>query len=485
MPTSIEINHMGKIGKGIKKSFTYIHSYGFFNVCRMVNNKLHKRHIFHGLSEGPYYHFAGKEIDTTQFVKPHKFHIPFKTKLNKDFYKRLEILKKGLKEGKKLIIYLYNLQENRGTFRYRVFNIYEAMYPSNKYAVSFFYENELEYLINNVHLFSMVVISRFALTQHLESLLAGAKYYGIPCVFDIDDVFYNPKYIGDICKDTGIPEKWYPTWLEISMRMEMSASLCNYAILTNNYLAEDFYNNFHIPTFVFPNTINQEQYLYASKLKKRKGDDFIIGYFSGSVTHNKDFAIASNAIKEFLRKHKDAKLKLVGDINIPDDFKEFIKTKQIITHEKVNMYKLLEQNKTVSVSVVPLTNSKFTNCKSELKFFESALVGVPAICSNTYVYTQCVKNGINSYLVNDEKEWLNALEEAYGNRNNNELKEKGRNSAINNYYIHSLKEYLENIYDLILSHKAENKLYPLSFKEDYENKTYQSYDLPIDIRRHW
>ena len=473
---------MGKISSNTKKLFWYLKTYGFFTVCRMANNKLHGKHIFEGFYNTKL--SLKDEVDYTRFEKPKKFRIYFKSKINKDFKKRLKILEDGLKEGKKLIIYVYNLQENRGTFRYRVFNIYEAMYPSKKYAVSFFYENELDYLAYNTHLLSAIVVSRFSLNLQLENLLMAAKYYHVPCVFDIDDVFYDTSCIRDILKDIGKPESWYDGWHDVASRMDETASLCNYAILTNDYLAEDFYKIFHIPTFVVPNSINQEQYEYAKKIKKSEKKDFIIGYFSGSATHGKDFMQARDSIKEFLRRHKDAKLKLVGEIEVPDEFKEFVKTNQIITRPRVNMYKLLEENESVSISVIPLMNSRFTNCKSELKFFESALVGVPSICSDTYVYKRCVQNGINSYLVSDGN-WLDALEKAYENRNNQELIDRCYNSAIDNFYVHALKDHLEMIFDLVTNLKGENKIYYLPYDSSYIHKEFERYDLPINIRRHW
>ena len=62
------------------------------------------------------------------------------------------------------------------------------------------------------------------------------------------------------------------------------------------------------------------------------------------------------------------------------------------------------------IAIAPLeTQSPFCNAKSELKFFESALAGVPCIVSPTAPFRQCIRHGVTGFLANTKQEGAAAL----------------------------------------------------------------------------
>jgi len=52
----------------------------------------------------------------------------------------------------------------------------------------------------------------------------------------------------------------------------------------------------------------------------------------------------------------------------------------------------------VEVNLVPLQDNPFTNCKSELKWFEAAVVGTLTVASPTYAYSRIIDHGGNGWL---------------------------------------------------------------------------------------
>ncbi len=52
----------------------------------------------------------------------------------------------------------------------------------------------------------------------------------------------------------------------------------------------------------------------------------------------------------------------------------------------------------------------FCEGKSELKFFEAALVGVPTVASATETYAAAIEDGVSGFVARDTVEWRNALE---------------------------------------------------------------------------
>lgn len=62
------------------------------------------------------------------------------------------------------------------------------------------------------------------------------------------------------------------------------------------------------------------------------------------------------------------------------------------------------------VSLVPLNNTKFNNCKSDLKISEAGFSKTAVIASNVTPYKQVIEHGVTGILVNDKGEWKEAIE---------------------------------------------------------------------------
>jgi glycosyltransferase involved in cell wall biosynthesis len=63
------------------------------------------------------------------------------------------------------------------------------------------------------------------------------------------------------------------------------------------------------------------------------------------------------------------------------------------------------------VNLAPLEpGNPFCEAKSELKFFEAALVGVPTVASMTEPMMAAIEHGISGFLAGDEAGWRQALD---------------------------------------------------------------------------
>ena len=52
----------------------------------------------------------------------------------------------------------------------------------------------------------------------------------------------------------------------------------------------------------------------------------------------------------------------------------------------------------VEINLIPLQDNIFTNCKSELKYFEAGIAGTISVASPTYTLRQSIRDGENGYL---------------------------------------------------------------------------------------
>ena len=102
----------------------------------------------------------------------------------------------------------------------------------------------------------------------------------------------------------------------------------------------------------------------------------------------------------------------------------------------------------VDVNIAPLVVSEFTNCKSELKFFEAAAVETTTIASPIYTFKKSIKNGENGFLAKPG-EWYDKLEYLYNNpKENQKIAKKARKYALENYYGDKFLKTVEEAYEL-------------------------------------
>ncbi len=104
--------------------------------------------------------------------------------------------------------------------------------------------------------------------------------------------------------------------------------------------------------------------------------------------------------------------------------------------------------KDIDVSVVPLVNNQFNNCKSELKVIEAAFKGKCVIASNVAPYTICL-NEKNSYLVNSSREFYDKMKRAL--QNPQEVVDKIlqlRDDILPKYNLQLLSKKRKEVYEL-------------------------------------
>jgi glycosyltransferase involved in cell wall biosynthesis len=145
--------------------------------------------------------------------------------------------------------------------------------------------------------------------------------------------------------------------------------------------------------------VRQGRYMY-----QKDYEDKIIGYFPGTSTHHYDFKIVEPALVRFLEKHKAIRLLILGPLKI--DEKKY-DSQQLLLFPAVSYEQLPYWIKQCWITIAPLQPSLFNHCKSGLKFFESAIWGVPLIATEIPDLIRC---GTELRFAEDEQGWLDQFE---------------------------------------------------------------------------
>ncbi|MBQ3280062.1 glycosyltransferase [Candidatus Saccharibacteria bacterium] len=268
---------------------------------------------------------------------------------------------------------------------------------------------------------------------------------GLKVLFDLDDLVFDYKDLLILMKGTNSKNIAY--WAGYIWGIRRIAKKADGFITTNEFLAGKLKRSFNKPCGVIPNSLNSEQIKVADEsLEDKKHGGFAIGYFSGSPTHTKDLKLVEPEIFRFLDEHKDAKLRIVGYMELSSEMQRRVKNGQVEICDLVDYLEQIKMMSKVDVNIAPLVISEFTNCKSELKFFEAAVVETITIASPTYAFKKAISDGKNGFLA-QPGEWYDKLGYLYNNPSENrKIAKAARKYALENHYGKKFVKEVEEAY---------------------------------------
>ncbi len=282
---------------------------------------------------------------------------------------------------------------------------------------------------NDVKYANAFIIFRCPFTNEVGELIEEAHRLHKPVYFDVDDLVIDTKYTNLIPYVKTLDEAGKRLYDDGVNRMGKTLKMCDGAITTTAALAAELKN--YVPDVIINrNTASDEMYKLSNdalklkdknKIEKvvidskipveipaREADEVRIGYFSGSITHNADVGLIIPALAEVLGKHKNVKLYLVGELDLPDLLQPY--SAQIVAFPFLDWKKLPSLIAMVDINLAPLVDDIFNRAKSENKWTEAALVKVVTAASNVGAFSEIIENDKTGLLFSNEKEWSDGLE---------------------------------------------------------------------------
>ena len=355
----------------------------------------------------------------------------------------------------KKIVYIVE-DKKSAQYRYRVQNVIDALADGETFSVGVFLKTE----VNGVDfrdIFLVVVLRQTAKDNVVLDFIKRARKKGIKVVFDLDDLIFDYSDLAVLMKSTNSKNLVY--WLGYFWGIRRIAKRVDGFICTNEFLANKLKRSFNKPVKVIRNSLNKEQVEVSEKWVKKKDDrkktektmgrseKFRIGYFSGSPTHVKDFRLVEDDLIRFLENYDDAILRVVGYMEFSDRMKKMIEGGRVEVIGVVDYLRLQGLMSKVDVNIAPLVINNFTNCKSELKFFEAAAVETTTIASPTFAFKNAITDGENGLLAKPG-EWYDKLKYLYEHPEENQrLAKNAKTYALKHYYGKEFLKEVEAAYD--------------------------------------
>ena len=331
--------------------------------------------------------------------------------------------------------------------RYRVTHQREQLESNNITTDEVFYE---KLSVDLEKYYRGFVFYRCPITPEVKAFIEKAKYNNKTVFFDIDDLVFDTKYTDTIEYVQKMSKEDKKVYDDGVIRMGETLDLCDYAITTTEGLRDELKK--HVKeVYINRNTASERMLELSLKTTKRNDDKIIMGYLSGSITHNPDFEMIKPAIIKIMDEYPNTYLQLAGELDVPSDLAKF--KDRIIKTPFVDYTKLPQIIADLDINLAPLEDGLFNRAKSENKWMEACLVKTVTIASDVGAF-KVIDNKKTGILVkNDVDSWYKGLKELIDNP-------KLREELANNGFERCKHDYVTTYSGLGLTSFIKSKLAP-------------------------
>jgi glycosyltransferase involved in cell wall biosynthesis len=258
----------------------------------------------------------------------------------------------------------------------------------------------------------VVVFQRVSWNRSLGQSLRRLRRERVVTVFDIDDLLFEPEVMRRGLAREVANLEWLSrvlavrqTYLYRSMVQEVDAVLT-----TTEYLTEAA-KKLNPSAFTHRNAFSQAMWAASEQAQAeapRERQTLVIGYASGTASHDYDFRVVQPALRRLLADFPQAELRIIGPVQTGLEQGGVAgRVKRLPFVHWTQLPRLLAQ---FDINLAPLeVDNPFCQAKSEIKYLETALVRVPTIASPTQAFRHAIQTGRNGLLAADGEEWANAL----------------------------------------------------------------------------
>lgn len=294
------------------------------------------------------------------------------------------------------------------TRRYRTFHLYEQLRLAGiDCTLSHLTDPNL---LDKASQAALVFLHRVPLDGCVKDLLAILHRHEALVIADVDDLLFDPAAFRWIDSPDFQDPVRVALYQEEMRRHRLSLDTCQAVLASTKFLADRVHLLGKL-TWVHRNAFSLEMLELsdaASERRRKDQDRIVIGYASGTPTHDRDFAVIKPAIQHVLRQHPHTELVLVGPLNPGADWGGL--ANRVRRLPKVPWRKLPEVLAQFDINLAPLvTDNPFAQSKSEIKYMEAALVRVPTIASPMEAFNYAIYSGKNGILASNTSEWIDAF----------------------------------------------------------------------------
>lgn len=291
---------------------------------------------------------------------------------------------------------------------------------------------ELQKALDHCRIF---IFHRTPYDTFLGQLIQQVHEKGGVAVFDTDDLIFDASaaLAGNSLRTINRIER--AVRIEEIQRLRRAMGLCDAILVPTKFLAQKA-SVFGKPIWVHRNAFSLEMLSISEEARvasKHRRNKVVIGYASGTPTHDHDFQEVKPVVQQILHKYSETELWIIGYLNPGSDWgkvRNGIKQVPYMCWRKLPYF--IAQ---FDINIAPLEiNNPFCQAKSEVKYIEAGLVGVPTVASKTDAFEYSIRPGDNGLLAETQDEWYEHLETLVKNADfRREIGKRAREDVLKRY----------------------------------------------------
>lgn len=278
-----------------------------------------------------------------------------------------------------------------------------------------FHQTQATLLRDRVGLYDAVIIYRLPAIPEIIDVIASARRFGVTTFYDIDDLIFDADLYPpsrESLADVVSPVVYAGLVVGRSLHREAIA-LCDFGIASTPPLRTAISAIVRQKKSLLSRNALGRTHLAAigaiSRADRTSKQPFIIFYGSGTNTHNADFALVAPAVSAILRKYPNAKMHIVGPVDIGRSFAG-LETQIVKLGFTPNLNEYWTQLSKADVNLAPLLTSSFNDAKSEIKWMEAAMFSVPSIVSSSATLDSVIRPNEDGFIAKSERDWYTILQ---------------------------------------------------------------------------
>ena len=336
---------------------------------------------------------------------------------------------------------------------YRIEQKTEQLEAAGYQVEVFDVDHDLLKFFERLQVFDAVIFYRVPAWGKVIEAVTRARELGCATFYDMDDLIFTDEDFPDRFESFGgLISREDHVGLKLGVPLYRTAmSLCDYGIASTPLLARQMAGVVRTGrVYVHRNGFGRTHERYAADATARPDNDrVIIFYGSGTKSHKEDFQeLVQPALIEAVRRHGDRIKIVLAGYNVLTEELRSIEDNLCLIDPLWDYHEYWAVLRNVDINLAVLKPNLMTDCKSEIKWLEAALFGVPSIVSGSAVYRDIVDPGSSGLICDTVDDWIAALELLINDpERRREIGDTARRRVIADYGLDRMSYNLRRIMD--------------------------------------
>lgn len=266
--------------------------------------------------------------------------------------------------------------------------------------------------------FDIFVFHRVVVNENIKKFIEKIKKQNKEIIFDTDDLVYDPSYLQYMDyfqKISPAEQEVYKKGIGKEIIEDSYVKVCT---TTTSYLANKLCEK-NKQVIIVPNKFSNAEWEYLNKIaQKEKMEDGLVWlvYYSGTLSHNKDFETIREALLNVLDKYENVKLLIIGLLDLPKELIYLKNRIELIPRvPRKELFSNLQKKADINLAPLELGNP-FCESKSAIKFTGPGALGIPTVAVRNQTFSEAISEGEDGFLADNAEEWVEKLSQLIENK---------------------------------------------------------------------